>query len=81
MPGSFTQAFGGPPTAKREVILNEKALTQLKRLPHAVAVSPQVRLGGGSLRLNRLMTLASVVGIDPSQVKKLLKVARGFAPG
>jgi len=73
MPGSVVQAFGGPSVSQREAkVLNDRALADFKRLPHVVAVSPQVRLQGmATIKLNRLMGHASVVGVDPTQLEEL----------
>lgn len=74
LPASFGQVFGGPqPPRQRETrVLDDAAVAELKRLPHVVAVSPQVRLvGGATVRLNRLVAAPSILGLDPSQIGRL----------
>jgi len=72
-PGSFLTSFGAPPDqAGEEAVLNDRALAELRDLPGVVAVTPRESLmGGGTLRLNRLLGWAQIVGIDPTQVEHL----------
>lgn len=79
LPASFGQVFGGPPPPRqRETrVLNDAAVAELKRLPHVVAVSPQVRLLA-AVRLNRLVAAPTILGLDPSQIGRLgWEVERG----
>lgn len=82
LPASFGQAFGGSPPPRQEEtkVLNDAAVAGLRRLPHVVAVSPQVRLAGGAMvRLNRLVSAPNIIGLDPAQIGRLgLEVERGI---
>jgi putative ABC transport system permease protein len=74
LPGSYLAALGGssPGRAGEEAVLDDRTLAEFRRLPDVVAVTPREPLTGGStLRLNRLMGGAQVVGIDPTQVERL----------
>jgi putative ABC transport system permease protein len=74
LPGSYLTAFGGssPGRAGEEAVLNDRTLAEFRELADVVAVTPREPLtGGGTLRLNRLMGGAQVVGIDPDQVERL----------
>ena len=72
-PGSFLASFGAPPgQAGKEAVLNDRALAEFRDLPGVVAATPRESLmGGGTLRLNRLLGGAQIVGIDPTQVEHL----------
>jgi len=79
-PGSFLTSFGAPPNRTgEEAVLNDRALAEFRDLPGVVAVTPREPLmGGGMLRLNRLLGGAQIVGIDPVQVEYLdLALASG----
>ncbi|RLC61886.1 MAG: hypothetical protein DRI80_07705 [Chloroflexota bacterium] len=66
------RSFGGSSQAQDEAVLNDQALDEFRKLPGVVAVTPQEPLlGGGTLRLNRLLGSARIVGIDPTQVEHL----------
>jgi len=71
--GAFLASFGAPPgQAGEEAVLDDRTLDELRGLPGVVAITPREQLvGGGMLRLNRLMGGAQVVGIDPTQVEHL----------
>ena len=74
LPGSYLTAFGGPSPGRagEEAVLNDRTLAEFRELPDVVAATPREPLmGGGTLRLNRLMSGAQVVGIDPAQVERL----------
>jgi len=70
---SFIRAIGGPSGQVREEdVLNDLTLAKFRGLPGVVAVTPRERLmGEGTLRLNRLLGSAQVVGLDPTQVERL----------
>ena len=70
---SFIRAVGGPSGQVREEdVLNDLTLAKFRGLPGVVAVTPRERLmGEGTLRLNRLLGSAQVVGLDPTQVERL----------
>lgn len=72
-PGSFLTSFGAPPSQTgEETVLNDRTLAEFRDLPGVVAVTPRESLmGGGMLRLNRLMGGAQIVGIDPAQAEHL----------
>jgi putative ABC transport system permease protein len=72
-PGSFLTSFGAPPSqTSKEAVLNDRTLAEFRDLPGVVAVTPRESLmGGGTLRLNRLLGGAQIVGIDPTQVEHL----------
>jgi putative ABC transport system permease protein len=74
LPGSYLTTFGGSSSGRtgEEAVLTDRTLAEFRELPDVVAVTPQEPLmGGGTLRLHRLMSNARVVGIDPVQVKRL----------
>jgi putative ABC transport system permease protein len=70
---TFVRTMGGPANqAGEEAVLNDRTLGELRDLPGVVAVTPREQLmGGGTLRLNRLLGGAQIVGIDPTQVEGL----------
>lgn len=70
---TFIRAVGGQPgQAREEVVLDDRALARFLDLPGVVAATPRESLmGAGTLRLNRLLGNARVVGIDPMQVDRL----------
>ncbi|MBL7063347.1 MAG: ABC transporter permease [Anaerolineae bacterium] len=73
--GGIIREIGGSRSSKEETVLNDRALAEFRDLPGVVAVTPRESLmGGGMLRLNRLLGTPQIVGIDPTQVKHL-----GFA--
>ena len=66
------RTFGGSGVGGEEAVLDDRALAEFRDLPGVVAATPQEPLmGGGMLRLNRLLGWAQIVGIDPSQVEHL----------
>ena len=80
LPGSYGQGFGPSqrPGRTEEKVLDEDSLRFILRLPHVVAATPQQRLMGGQLRLNRVVANPSIVGIDPRQTEALgLEVQQG----
>ncbi len=72
-PGAFLSQLGAPTVqAGREAILDERTLRAFRQLPGVVAVTPMEPLmGGGTLRLNRRMGGAQIVGIEPTEVDSL----------
>ena len=73
-PGSFLTAFGGPSGGGTgdEAVLDDRTLARFGELPGVVVATPREPLmGGGALRLNRLLGGAQIVGIDPAQVVHL----------
>jgi putative ABC transport system permease protein len=72
-PPSFVRAFGGSPgQAREEEVLDDRTLAEFRRLPGVVAATPwESLMGGGTLRLNRLLGGGQIVGIDPTQVERL----------
>ena len=72
-PPSFVRAFGAPPgQAREEEVLDDRTLAEFRRLPGVVAATPwEALMGGGTLRLNRLLGGGQIVGIDPTQVERL----------
>ena len=77
---SFVRAFGAPPgQAREEEVLDDRTLAKFRRLPGVVAATPwESLMGGGTLRLNRLLGGGQIVGIDPAQVERLdFALARG----
>ena len=77
---SFVRAFGAPPgQAREEEVLDDRTLAKFRRLPGVVAATPwESLMGGGALRLNRLLGGGPIVGIDPTQVERLdFALARG----
>ena len=70
---TFIRTMGGPANqAGEEAVLDDRTLGELRDLPGVVAVTPREPLmGGGTLRLNRLLGGAQFVGIDPTQVEGL----------
>jgi len=77
---SFVRAFGAPPgQAREEEVLDDRTLAEFRRLPGVVAATPwESLMGGGTLRLNRLLGGGQIVGIDPTQVERLdFALARG----
>ena len=77
---SFVRAFGAPPgQAREEEVLDDRTLAEFRRLPGVVAATPwESLMGGGTLRLNRLLGGGQIVGIDPAQVERLdFALARG----
>ena len=70
---TFVRAVGGPANqAGEEAVLDDRTLGEIRDLPGVVAVTPREQLmGGGTLRLNRLLGGAQIVGIDPTQVEQL----------
>lgn len=72
LPGTYGQEFGPPVPGRKQRVLNDVAVADLRRIPGVVAASPQVRvLGNVSVRYGNAATIPSVVGIDPSQAAKL----------
>jgi len=72
--GAFVRTLGGSPSGRagEEAVLNDRTLDEFRDLPGVVAVTPRESLtGGGTLRLNRLMGGAQIMGIDPTQVEHL----------
>ncbi|MBU0703043.1 MAG: ABC transporter permease [Chloroflexi bacterium] len=68
----IVRTFGGSGAGGEEAVLDDRALAEFRDLPGVVAATPQEPLmGGGMLRLNRLLGWAQIVGIDPSQVEHL----------
>jgi len=70
----FIRSFGGPSPGSTgdETTLNDRTLAEFRDLPGVVAVTPwESLMGGGELRLNRLVGYAQVVGIDPSQADRM----------
>ncbi|MBL7065943.1 MAG: ABC transporter permease [Anaerolineae bacterium] len=72
-PGSFLTSFGASPSqTSKEAVLNDRTLDEFRDLPGVAAVTPRESLmGGGTLRLNRLLGGAQIVGLDPTQVEHL----------
>jgi putative ABC transport system permease protein len=70
---SFVRAIGGSPgQVRKEDVLNDRTLAGFRAIPGVVAVTPREPLmGGGTLRLKRLLGGAQVVGLDPTQVERL----------
>ena len=68
---SFIRAVGGASGPSRDQeVLDEPMLDEIRDLPGVVAATPREQLmGGATLRLNRLLGGADVVGIDPTQVE------------
>jgi putative ABC transport system permease protein len=72
----FIRMVGGPAGVRDEDKLDDRALDEFRDLPGVVAVTPRESLmGGGTLRLNRLLGSAQFTGIDPAEVGRL-----GFDP-
>ena len=70
----YSRTFGGagPRQDGEEAILNDRKLAEFRDLPGVVASTPQEYLAGnGTLRMNRLVGDARIVGIDPTQVEQL----------
>jgi putative ABC transport system permease protein len=79
--GAYVRAFGGSPgRAGEEAVLNDRALAEFRGMPDVVAATPlESLMGGGRLQVNRLVSDARVVGIDPTQVEGLeLPLASGM---
>jgi putative ABC transport system permease protein len=70
---TFIRSVGGPAgQAGEEAVLDDRTLGEIRDLPGVVAVTPREQLmGGGTLRLNRLLGGAQIVGINPTQVERL----------
>jgi putative ABC transport system permease protein len=70
---TFIRSVGGPAgQAGEEEVLDDRTLREIRDLPGVVAVTPREQLmGGGTLRLNRLLGGAQIVGINPTQVERL----------
>ena len=70
---SFIRSVGGSAGHTRDQdVLDDRMLEELRDLPGVVAVTPREDLmGGATLRLNRLLGGAQIVGIDPTQVSGL----------
>jgi putative ABC transport system permease protein len=68
---SFIRAMGGSSGQPRDQdVLDDPMLDEIRDLPGVVAATPREQLmGGATLRLNRLLGGAEVVGIDPTQVE------------
>jgi putative ABC transport system permease protein len=68
-------AFGASPsTSAREsqAVLNDKALSEFRRLEYVVAVSPQAGVNGVvELKYGRASVFANIQGIDPQAASKL----------
>jgi putative ABC transport system permease protein len=75
-PAAFLRAlsFGQSSRAGRPegAILDNKALTTFRKMPHVVAVTPEVNLESAfELSINQATGFAQIIGIDPSVVDKL----------
>jgi putative ABC transport system permease protein len=70
---SFIRAMGGASGQPRDQeVLDEPMLDEIRDLPGVVAATPREQLmGGATLRLNRLLGGADVIGIDPTQVEAM----------
>jgi putative ABC transport system permease protein len=70
---TFIRAMGGSAgPGGEEAVLDDHTLREIRDLPGVVAATPREQLmGGGTLRLNRLLGGAQIEGIDPTQVEGL----------
>ena len=70
---SFIRYMGGAAGQTRDQdVLDDRMLEEFRDLPGVVAATPQEQLmGAATLRLNRLLGGAQVVGIDPTQASGL----------
>jgi putative ABC transport system permease protein len=68
---------GGP--AGEETVLNDRTLAEFRKLPGVVAATPRESLmGSAELRLNRLVGDVQIIGVDPTETRKLeLPLASG----
>ena len=72
--GAYLTNFGGTSSGRagEEAVLTNRILAEFRELADVVAATPREPLmGRGTLRMNRLMNDARVVGIDPIQVGRL----------
>jgi len=68
----FVRTSSGAGRTGEDAVLNDRKLAEFRRFPGVVAATPQESLmGSGTLRLNRLVGDAQIVGIDPTQVRGL----------
>jgi putative ABC transport system permease protein len=70
--GSTLQALSGVPSGGADTRLTPSTLADIAGMPGVVAVTPREPLAAGStLQLNRLVSVASVTGIDARVVRQL----------
>lgn len=69
MGGFVVGSASGP---REQAVLNERTLNSFRELPGVVAVTPMVNLRtGAELRLKQYSAYASIIGIDPREIKNL----------
>jgi putative ABC transport system permease protein len=68
--GGFIMSSSG--AQREQTVLNDRTLNSFRDLPGVVAVTPMVNLrANASLRLNQYTAYASIVGLDPREIKNL----------